>query len=482
MATTHAMFDGKLQLYRRGDGKVWQCAARVGGERFRESTRETELGRAKDVAEEWYLGLRGQLRNGEIVRREKTFGDAAEQHMRQARVLAATVRSPKYIEGMELRAKAHILPFFGKTPLSEVNRGLVQTYRVKRAEDAIAASLAKAIAKIEKDTENALEKATGREEWNRILARAEDLKSKAKGKPPARSTTDHEMVFIRQVLKHAEGMGWLNSLPNLDMPYKSRPKRERRAWFSPEEYKRLYTATAKKAKQGGRRGWTERYEDLHDFVLFMANTGLRPDEALRLEFRDVVIEKDYATKQTILVMDVRGKTGTGYCKSMPAAVFTFERLRERREQQLANPPKVWPRRSRSLKVTRHRPMPVKAEPRELLPTDLLFPSFNRDAFNAILAEEGLKYDRDGRVRTAYSLRHTYISMRLMEGANIHQIANNCRTSVQMIEQFYAAHIKDRLDASAINVQRPQAARKASRSRKPAGDRGEIFMENAPPPG
>lgn len=158
--TTHAMFDGKLQIYRRGDGKVWQCSARVGGERFRESTHETELGKAKDVAEEWYLGLRGMLRNGQIVRKEKTFGEAAEQHMRQARVLAATVRSPKYIEGMELRARAHILPFLGKTPLSEVNRGLVQTYRVMRAEETIAATLAKAFAKIDREAEADLEKAT----------------------------------------------------------------------------------------------------------------------------------------------------------------------------------------------------------------------------------------------------------------------------------------------------------------------------------
>ena len=460
--TTHQMFDGKLQVYRRGDGRIWQCAARVGGERFRESTRETELARAKDVAEEWYLGLRGQLRNGEIVRREKTFGEAAEEHMRQARVLAATVRSPAYIENMELRARAHIIHFLGKTPLSQVNRGLVQTYRVKRAEETIAATLAKAIAKIEKEAEAALKKATTPEEEARILAEASALKAKAKGKPPARSTTDHELVFIRQTLKHAEGMGWIDHLPNLDMPYKSKAKRERRAWFSPEEYKRLYQATGRKAQEGGRRGWKERYEDLHDFVLFMANTGLRPDEALRLEFRDVVVEKDYATKQTILVMDVRGKTGTGYCKSMPQAVFTFERLRERRVKQLLNPPKVWPRRSRSKNPTRHRQIPVKAEPRELLPTDLLFPNFNREAFNAILREENLKYDRDGRVRTAYSLRHTYISMRLMEGANIHQIANNCRTSVQMIEQFYAAHIKDRLDTASINIQRPKAARSASR--------------------
>ena len=62
------------------------------------------------------------------------------------------------------------------------------------------------------------------------------------------------------------------------------------------------------------------------------------------------------------------------------------------------------------------------------------------------------------IRTAYSLRHTYICMRLMEGADIYQIAKNCRTSVEMIEKFYAAHIKNTLDAAAINVMRPRTAR------------------------
>ncbi len=63
--------------------------------------------------------------------------------------------------------------------------------------------------------------------------------------------------------------------------------------------------------------------------------------------------------------------------------------------------------------------------------------------------------RDGQRRTAYSLRHTYICLRLMEGADIYQIAKNCRTSVEMIETFYASHIKATLDASAINVRKPK---------------------------
>lgn len=407
--STHELFGGKLQLYRRGDGRFWQCAARIGPQRFRSTTKEESLERAKDVAEEWYLGLRGKLRNGEIAKKERTFGEAAQHYLRQARVLAASVRSPKYIEFMELRMNRHVLPFFGKVPLSEVNRGLVQTYRVKRAEETIART----------------------------------ARDGQPGKPPARSTMLQEIVHIRQVLKHAEGMGWLQHIPSLAMPYMTQGKRERRAWFSPTEYEQLYKATRRRVTEGKRRGWTERYEDLHDWVLFAANTGLRPDEMLRLEFRDVEVEADHATGKTILVIDVRGKTGVGFCKSTPGAVFPFQRLGERREQEAK-------RRA-------------AGEPTSPLdPTARVFPKFHRDLFNAILREEGLKHDRDGRVRTAYSLRHTYISMRLMEGADIYQIANNCRTSVQMIEQYYAAHIKDRLNTALINVERPKAVRRASK--------------------
>lgn len=67
------MFDGRLQVYRRGTGRTWQCAARVGEQRFRSTTKEEDLDRAKDVAEEWYLGLRGKFRNGEITKKERTF-------------------------------------------------------------------------------------------------------------------------------------------------------------------------------------------------------------------------------------------------------------------------------------------------------------------------------------------------------------------------------------------------------------------------
>ena len=73
--------------------------------------------------------------------------------------------------------------------------------------------------------------------------------------------------------------------------------------------------------------------------------------------------------------------------------------------------------------------------------------------NRVLDELDLEFDRDGHVRTCYSLRHTYICLRLLEGADIYQVAKNCRTSVEMIEKFYGRHLKNNIDASAVNVRK-----------------------------
>jgi hypothetical protein len=125
-------------------------------------------------------------------------------------------------------------------------------------------------------------------------------------------------------------------------------------------------------------------------------------------------------------------------------------------QRLLNRPK--PKRGMQAR-NRSKLNPNPALPDELpQPTDKVFPGSYLKLFNRILTENNLKVDRDGKPRTAYSLRHTYICLRLMEGADIYQIAKNCRTSVEMIEKFYAAHIKNTLDASAINVMRPKGAK------------------------
>ncbi len=373
--TKHNILGGKVQIYRRSNSRYWQCAASVSGKQHRNSTKEESLSAAKDVAEDWYLGLVGKRRSGEL-KVGKTVRKAAEQFTAEYETITEGQRSPAWVRGHRDRLRIHLLPFFGDLVLSEVTAGKVQEYRLHRI-------------------------ATSRT-----------------GKPPARNTIRNEIVTLNQVLKTAVRHEWLDHLPDLSPPYKTQGKVEHRPWFSPKEYKQLYEATRKRARTETYPKYKKHAEDLHDFVLFMANTGLRPDEAYSIEHRDVEIELDRSTNETILVIEARGKRGIGYCKSMPNAVRPYQRI-----------------------VKRNKPSP----------TDKVFPTNHLRMFNTILEQEGLKYTRDGKRRTSYSLRHTYISLRLMEGADIYQVAKNCRTSVEIIEKHYAAHIKNVINAAAVNV-------------------------------
>ncbi len=407
MPEQHTILGGKVHVYKRPNSSLWQCSSYFAGKNRRTSTKEESLSKAKEIAEDWYLLLRGKLRGGEI-KTEKTFRDASERYLREYEIITHGQRNKRYVEGQHWRSRMHLVPFFGNMGLSEVTSGKVQEYRIQRHEEAIA----------------------------------------KRGKAPGHSTMHQEIVTLRQTLKTAIRHGWLDRLPDLSEPYRSSPKISHRAWFSPEEYKKLYEATRQRAQEPKKVGFKWESEQLHDYVLFAVNTGLRPDEAWRLEFRDVTIVDDEDSGKTILEIEVRGKRGVGYCKSMPGAVRPFERLRSR-----LRPARVFGVNTPT--KTSVTSAALGEQWRTPVPTDLIFPKWQRELFKTILNEENLRFDREGRPRTAYSLRHTYICLRLMEGADIYQIAKNCRTSVEMIEKYYAAHIKTRLDAVAINVMRPQ---------------------------
>ncbi|TAL00253.1 MAG: site-specific integrase [Rhodospirillaceae bacterium] len=419
-----ASFDllgGKLHVYRRENSRFFQCSTYLAGRNHRATTKHHDPERAIEAAEEWYLSLKVKHRSGEL-KGGKLFQDAATKFEGEYAALVAGERNPEYVKGHSLKLRVHLLPFFGEMPVAEITDQTVQDYRVHR------------------------------------MTSRKDAKT-GQPKRPSRSTLHQEIITLRHVLKTARRLGWIKFIPDVSSPYKANGKVTHRAWFSLPEYNSLVEATRKRAEEPPKKRWKWECEQLHDFVLFMANTGLRPDEAARLEFRDVEIVKDPATKETILEIAVRGKRGTGYCKSMPMAVFPFQRLQARKRVAERKERGSW---AGSTKINESQLSPPQ-------PTDLIFPDLRHHHLNAVLDETKLKFDREGLRRSAYSLRHTYICFRLMEGADIYQIAKNCRTSVEMIEKFYAAHIKNMIDTAAVNVMkkrskepRPEGAAKAER--------------------
>lgn len=390
----HYILARKVHLYRRNEGDNWHCATFFKGRMHRKGTKLDSLASAKAFAEDWYFNLRALAKQSTNTESQpapttktkkagKLFTEAADKYLAEYDILTGGERNRVYVSRNKRRIEIYLNPFFGEMPLSEITSSKVQEYRIFR-------------------------QTIG-----------------ANGKPPAKSTLHQEIVTLRQILKTAIRHGWLSALPDMSTPYRTAEKISHRAWFSPAEYKQLYTATRDRARAYQGKRWQHQAEQLHDYVLFMANTGLRPDEANRLQYRDVSIEYDEDFDEDILVIEVRGKRGVGYCKSTNGAVHPFERL-----------------------VKRNAPHP----------SDPIFSSNMLTIFNNVLEEQGLKFDREGNRRTAYSLRHTYICLRLMEGADIYQISKNCRTSVEMIEVYYASHIKNSIRTASVNVRTPKKQR------------------------
>jgi integrase len=433
---THTILGGKVHLYQRGEGENWHCSTYFRGKNRRRSTKTDSLPHAEEVAEGWYLELRGKGRAGLLDPTGKPFNSAADAFMEEYEASIQGERSVRWVEEHRAHIENHLKPFFGKRVIPQIDADLVQEYRIERAKQHV-------------------------RRGGTAETRAKPREESEAFRPPSRSTIENEIITLRMILKTCERKGWLKGIPDLSPPYKKQKKVEHRPWFSLDEYKILYNATRDYSQSPLRERFRWDAEQLHDLVLVLSNTGLRPDEAKNLEHRDVTMAKDEATGELILEIDVRGKVGFGYCKSRPDAVKPYQRLLNRPKW---TPQGRKPRSKNAIAAAAAlEPLPIELPK----PTDKVFPGNHIKLFNKILNSEGvnLKFDRDGNARTLYSLRHFYICQRLIEGADIYQLAKNCRTSVEMIQKFYAAHIKDTINTAAVNTRKHRRPVPATESRR-----------------
>jgi len=69
-----------------------------------------------------------------------------------------------------------------------------------------------------------------------------------------------------------------------------------------------------------------------------------------------------------------------------------------------------------------------------------------------------------RVGPRLTSAYPYLVYDCSKGRNIYQVAKNCRTSVEMIEKFYGRHLKNNIDASAVNVRKAKPPKVAARKK------------------
>lgn len=254
---------------------------------------------------------------------------------------------------------------------------------------------------------------------------------------PSPATLKIERGLLREIFSYANRRGIIARTPDIELPRSQEyrgARSSRRDHFSREEMKvlrdHLKTLVNERSnpairKNNGRfskeQKGIKQPHDLHryqrqvlrELVLILANTGLRIGEALALRWSDLKRKKTRTGFEYMYLQVRDGKTGPREVVPKSDAVSYFAR--------------------------------VKAISAHTKSDDFIFQ--NRDGsrlkepgttFKKILRNLGMLTGPDGNPRSLYSLRHTYITNELELGqVSIHDLANNCGTSIHYIEKHYS---------------------------------------------
>ncbi len=169
-------------------------------------------------------------------------------------------------------------------------------------------------------------------------------------------------------------------------------------------------------------------------IRFMVYTFIRPGDMRQLKHKHVEIIRGKFTYLRLTLPEV--KRHATPMISLPPAVHLYQRIKEE-----------------NARIGRGGP------------DDFVFFPLEEDRklalgiagwlFNWILNELNLKKGPHGKERSLYSLRHTAITFRLLYGGKIDllTLARNARTSVEMIERFYASTLTAEANISLLHSRR-----------------------------
>lgn len=235
-------------------------------------------------------------------------------------------------------------------------------------------------------------------------------RAKKLGRTPAQSTLKTHNAAMQHVFAFAVRNKWMIEANVPQLSTVSGVTATRRDYFTPKEVAAIGAEFPRWIEES-RKLITRQTRELLFFYFYVAvHTGLRPGTEMdNLRWRDLQMFKKH------VVISVRkGKTtlhtGTRHIVGHMAVLDMI--------------------------------LDMSARFEEVKDDDLVFRLWNGKVtnelgrnFTALLKRLDLGKSPDGK-RTLYSLRHTYITLKLLEGLKPETIARQCGTSIAMIQQHY----------------------------------------------
>lgn len=254
------------------------------------------------------------------------------------------------------------------------------------------------------------------EEWRRDYYRrktAEELAAIRNYKiNPTDKTLQWEYMLGKAIIKWAHDKGYRGKAELPTYVFKVKKKRVRPA-FEVTEYQQLWRALLKWERDCTVPEYLYTRQLLRDYVLILANSGMRVGEANNLRIRDVQPFKDEFGRKNYRFI-VRGKTGERDVVPRAICVKYVDRLLARREKPKADE-WLFAMKTGTKVIT------------------LI------DQFDKVIDAAGMRTNSHGEKFSLYSLRHFYAVMARRHNIGVYDIARNMGTSVQMIESYYGRH-------------------------------------------
>jgi len=257
-------------------------------------------------------------------------------------------------------------------------------------------------------------------------------------KQPSNGTLRRERTSILPVFKFAVSRGYIPSMPNTDP---SKATLERRPTFTQDEWRTIYTMARDWVVEGESKAtWRQRFMT-QQYVLVLANTGLRVGEVRGLRWSD--LRTVNTTDGTRLVGEVHGKTGVREVVFQSGADEYIKRIYDMRVEELGEAPPD------DQVVFCHR--------------DGTQVQTMKNAFISLLKFAGVPIERNGGSRTIYSLRHFYATMRLSHDTSPFLLAKQMGTSVEMLEKLYGQTVTSELAAQITRAPRHKLSPKKEKT-------------------
>ncbi len=397
-------YPSKLTIFLTNASRYWQVRCYFDGKVIIRSTRTTSKRDAVRLAKEFYNNE--LLKRGFNFEREDIFKPVTHAiedvailmlQAEKARVDRCEVAKHSFTM-LNSRLRKHVIPFFEKMPVEHIHYGQIERF------------------------------------FNYICT--------LNYKP---ITLSQYLMALRKVLNTAHANRWIEQVPQFP---KIKISSTARGNFTVSEYLRLLRCAKELRKiqdtptkithRNTHNGiYTATDSVPHEFawlIGFMVNSFIRPIDAKIIQHQHVEIVKgEYCYLRLSLPETKRHKAQV---ITLPAAVHIYEQLYQYFDKQGL----------------------AEADDYLFLPhvnDRLAAITLMEKHFRHILTTTGLRHGTQGQRRTLYSLRHSAITFRLLygQGIDLLTLARNARTSLEMVDKFYASELRAEMNVGMLHSRR-----------------------------